>query len=271
MDNAAADWRFGVALGVAGAVLLGVILYYIKHPRKMDLGPLECLWCWKRPRAVARRRRNAASGAVDCCSWTRANRPHATHCEMCSSLLRREGGGGGGRGSGTAAAMDIVSGRGRTADAAREPLLGSDDTSLPERGAATTESCFFCPLCGVEQPVSLAVSVKSAKGSADSRCCAGCVEGQHRALMALQDAIERGVDVVGVATDGESVEVGAAGTSAAHVASEDALCVVCLDDDNERNTVLTPCGHLLCAGCAAAVSRCPTCRARVEGRVRAYM
>ncbi|CAH2047213.1 unnamed protein product, partial [Iphiclides podalirius] len=48
------------------------------------------------------------------------------------------------------------------------------------------------------------------------------------------------------------------------------LCKVCMD--NEVSVVFLPCGHLVsCAGCGAALSACPLCRAAVRALVRAYL
>lgn len=46
------------------------------------------------------------------------------------------------------------------------------------------------------------------------------------------------------------------------------MCRVCLA--NEVDTVVTPCGHVLCQRCSAAVSRCPFCRRPVTKSQRMY-
>jgi hypothetical protein len=41
--------------------------------------------------------------------------------------------------------------------------------------------------------------------------------------------------------------------------------------DTARTHMFVPCGHLcVCAHCAAAVAKCPLCRAHVAMRVRVY-
>jgi len=46
------------------------------------------------------------------------------------------------------------------------------------------------------------------------------------------------------------------------------LCKVCLDE--EAAIVFLPCGHLVACGfCASALHKCPVCRRRINGTVRA--
>jgi hypothetical protein len=43
-------------------------------------------------------------------------------------------------------------------------------------------------------------------------------------------------------------------------------CLVCLDEP--KGIILVPCGHyMLCATCAAAVGKCPLCRAAIAQRI----
>jgi hypothetical protein len=47
-------------------------------------------------------------------------------------------------------------------------------------------------------------------------------------------------------------------------------CVVCLD--SAKTDILLPCGHyVLCSTCAAAVKKCPVCRAVIKQRATVYM
>lgn len=46
-------------------------------------------------------------------------------------------------------------------------------------------------------------------------------------------------------------------------------CPMCLDD--EKNTLLVPCGHLLCGACSGMVMQCPQCRTDITDRMRAYL
>ena len=39
----------------------------------------------------------------------------------------------------------------------------------------------------------------------------------------------------------------------------------------QRDTVLMPCGHLVCRSCSSRLERCPMCRADVTGRNRAFV
>lgn len=44
------------------------------------------------------------------------------------------------------------------------------------------------------------------------------------------------------------------------------MCVVCVDE--ERCTVLIPCGHLVaCRACTARMDRCPICRSQIRGSI----
>lgn len=46
-------------------------------------------------------------------------------------------------------------------------------------------------------------------------------------------------------------------------------CCICLE--NQKDTMLDPCGHLcMCESCAAAVQACPVCRTRIRARRKAY-
>lgn len=45
-------------------------------------------------------------------------------------------------------------------------------------------------------------------------------------------------------------------------------CRVCLN--SEIDTMLVPCGHVLCQGCCSAVARCPFCRRQVSKALRMY-
>ncbi|XP_041379548.1 E3 ubiquitin-protein ligase XIAP-like [Gigantopelta aegis] len=51
---------------------------------------------------------------------------------------------------------------------------------------------------------------------------------------------------------------------------EQLTCKVCLE--NNVSVVFLPCGHLCCCvDCAARLRKCPLCRSRIEGTVRAYL
>ncbi|XP_041354958.1 uncharacterized protein LOC121372607 [Gigantopelta aegis] len=57
---------------------------------------------------------------------------------------------------------------------------------------------------------------------------------------------------------------------ATEVTGEQLTCKVCLE--NNVNVVFLPCGHLCCCvDCAARLRKCPLCRSRIEGTVRAYL
>lgn len=44
-------------------------------------------------------------------------------------------------------------------------------------------------------------------------------------------------------------------------------CILCLN--RTRNVAFQPCGHLVCCGvCSVALSSCPMCRGRIDGRLR---
>jgi len=45
-------------------------------------------------------------------------------------------------------------------------------------------------------------------------------------------------------------------------------CRVCLN--SEIDTMVIPCGHVLCQGCCSAVARCPFCRRQVSKALRMY-
>lgn len=45
-------------------------------------------------------------------------------------------------------------------------------------------------------------------------------------------------------------------------------CRVCLT--NEVDTIVVPCGHVLCQRCSSAVTRCPFCRHQVTKSQRIY-
>lgn len=45
-------------------------------------------------------------------------------------------------------------------------------------------------------------------------------------------------------------------------------CRVCIS--NEVDTIVVPCGHVLCHRCSAAVTRCPFCRRAVSKALRIY-
>ncbi|AAK85590.1 IAP-3 [Epiphyas postvittana nucleopolyhedrovirus] len=50
---------------------------------------------------------------------------------------------------------------------------------------------------------------------------------------------------------------------------ESNICKVCYDA--EKIVCFVPCGHVVaCAKCAASVSRCPTCRGKIQNAVRMY-
>ena len=46
-------------------------------------------------------------------------------------------------------------------------------------------------------------------------------------------------------------------------------CVVCMETDRQRDTVLLPCKHLAtCSDCAATLNKCPVCRAAIHDRIK---
>mmetsp|Transcript_30859 Transcript_30859/g.51062 ORF Transcript_30859/g.51062 Transcript_30859/m.51062 type:complete len:216 (+) Transcript_30859:178-825(+) len=53
-----------------------------------------------------------------------------------------------------------------------------------------------------------------------------------------------------------------------HTASDDQLCMVCLDAAPQ--TVLVPCGHFTCHDCALRLQQCPRCRGKIDQRIRSY-
>jgi len=45
-------------------------------------------------------------------------------------------------------------------------------------------------------------------------------------------------------------------------------CIICVE--KVADTVLVPCGHFFCSICSRAVDQCPTCRHRIERRVKTF-
>jgi len=45
-------------------------------------------------------------------------------------------------------------------------------------------------------------------------------------------------------------------------------CTICYD--NEKNTILDPCGHKFCQVCAATLRQCPFCKQRINKRIKVY-
>jgi hypothetical protein len=52
--------------------------------------------------------------------------------------------------------------------------------------------------------------------------------------------------------------------------AEERRCSVCFSDEVRKDTVLVPCGHVFCAGCAAQLSECAICKASIQQRCRAF-
>lgn len=47
------------------------------------------------------------------------------------------------------------------------------------------------------------------------------------------------------------------------------LCLICIE--KERNSVFTPCGHLIsCSNCADLLYKCPMCRKRIDNKIKIY-
>ena len=46
-------------------------------------------------------------------------------------------------------------------------------------------------------------------------------------------------------------------------------CPICLE--HPRDTLLVPCGHLLCKRCSEMIDACPICRAEVRETHRAFL
>jgi len=74
-----------------------------------------------------------------------------------------------------------------------------------------------------------------------------------------------------MAAVGQSLSCLASKFSETSLSSDDqARCKVCYSKDIE--ILFLPCRHVnCCAGCATAVTKCPTCRASIEGSVRIYL
>lgn len=91
----------------------------------------------------------------------------------------------------------------------------------------------------------------------------------------LEELMRRGAAgcVVGGAAGGASGGAAGAAMAAPRTASETRECPIC--KDKPKDTVLVPCGHMLCGGCAAKVielrQHCPIGRERITGKVHAFM
>ena len=46
-------------------------------------------------------------------------------------------------------------------------------------------------------------------------------------------------------------------------------CKICFELKDET-CALVPCGHIMCSGCVGSYTKCPTCSANVESRLRLY-
>ena len=54
---------------------------------------------------------------------------------------------------------------------------------------------------------------------------------------------------------------------------EDALeCIVCMREDQKRDTLVMPCRHLnMCGACAAQQNICPTCKVPITNRIKVFL
>ena len=98
---------------------------------------------------------------------------------------------------------------------------------------------------------------------------------QKEELLRAQAAAQHARDAAmaeAVAANAEAAEAttAAAAASTAATAAEDKLeCPVCFE--NERNTMVIPCGHTACSECLDQLTECPTCRTAIGSKHRFFL